>query len=152
MSSPNHHPDALVQQARQLHRPTTSGLVAFLTARLDEDEETAREATAQTSEYWQPYFKQVIAPGSRYETEAAEANSSEAASHIARHDPARILREITAKRAVLDRHQPGEHWDGTPICRWCSPGEARLSWPCNDVRDLAAIYSDHPDYRQEWKP
>ncbi|WP_434744798.1 DUF6221 family protein [Streptomyces sp. A-14] len=24
--------------------------------------------------------------------------------------------------------------------------------PCPDLRDLAAVYADHPDYQQEWRP
>ncbi|MER5889755.1 DUF6221 family protein [Streptomyces sp. NPDC001941] len=49
------------------------------------------------------------------------------AQHIALHDPARTLRDIEAKRRVLTRH-------------------AHDPWPCDDLRDLAAPYADHPDF------
>ena len=72
-------------------------LVAFLNARIDEDEESARSA--------------------------------------------RVLRDVAFKRALVarlavpDPHQPGE--------------------PCPEcltLRQLAAVYAGHPDYRQEWAP
>ncbi|GGK32137.1 hypothetical protein GCM10011583_74870 [Streptomyces camponoticapitis] len=49
------------------------------------------------------------------------------ALHVALHDPARVLREIEAKRRILARH-------------------ARDPWPCHDLRDLALPYADHPDF------
>lgn len=79
------------------------------------------------------------------------------AGHVIRHAPARILRQTTAMRRTLHRHQPhamgdcrvceAAHW-GTLVCNHCH-GRA---WPCPDVADLASIWSDHPDYQQEWAP
>ena len=65
---------------------------------------------------------------------------------IARHDPARVLREVAAGRRILARHvrQPGQHPD---FCRH----DLRVL-PCPDMRDLLARWDDHPDYRPEWKP
>jgi hypothetical protein len=48
--------------------------------------------------------------------------------HIARHDPARVLRQCAALRLAL------EFWRGL-----------------TRLRTIAAIWSDHPDYRPEWK-
>ncbi|WP_454320781.1 DUF6221 family protein [Streptomyces phaeoluteigriseus] len=42
------------------------------------------------------------------------------------HDPARVLREIEAKRRIPARH-------------------AHDPWPCHNLRDLASPYADHPD-------
>ena len=50
--------------------------------------------------------------------------------HIARHDPSRVLRECAAKRAIIEAAEHGY-----------------LSY----VAPLAAVYSDHPDYREEWR-
>lgn len=48
------------------------------------------------------------------------------ATHIARHDPARILREVQVKRALLE-------------------------WVPEDVQyPFASVYSDHPDFQKEW--
>jgi hypothetical protein len=53
--------------------------------------------------------------------------------HIVRHDPARVLRDVVAHRAILDRHGPGvSHPDE---CGRCND-----PWPCDDVRALASIY------------
>lgn len=64
--------------------------------------------------------------------------------HIIRHDPDRVLREVAAKRAILARYEATQ-----------PPGYAEQEaqgWLLLDViRDLAGIYSDHRDYRQEWQ-
>lgn len=99
---------------------------------------------------------------------------SSAAGHIVRHDPARALREVGAKRRTMARHQPVEQWVGhTHLppehpgarrligvdCSTCRTGTCwddydascgALPWPCPEVRDVAAPYSEHPDFRQEW--
>lgn len=104
-----------------------------------------------------------------------EIRSAEA-GHIARHDPARVLREVEAKRRTLARHPPEEIWigqEGYPPdhlwhrrmirmdCSTCRSGtcwddyDASCSapdWPCAEVRDVAAPYSDHPDYDPAWAP
>jgi hypothetical protein len=61
----------------------------------------------------------------------------------ARYDPARVLREVEAKRALLTGHE------GVHRCDW---GEHRGGdfTPCKQVVTLAAVYRDHPDYDPEW--
>jgi hypothetical protein len=63
----------------------------------------------------------------------------EQAAHIARHDPARVLRQCTAVRAViaelLRREATGD--DADPSVR-------------DLARELAAVYADHPDYDASW--
>ena len=72
--------------------------------------------------------------------------------------PPRMLREVEAKRKLLARHQP-RALDQWQVCSNCRPVDPEcpgdltsVLWPCPDLRDLAAVYSDHPDYQQEWKP
>lgn len=102
------------------------GLVDFLRARFDEDEAPARAADAGLGNV----LNQV-----EYSDSAAEADER----HIARHDPARVLREVEAKRRVVDRYSwLREHGD-TGDMAWVLPL-------------LAAAYADHPDYRPEWAP
>lgn len=71
--------------------------------------------------------------------------------------PARVLAECEAKRRIVaehrrvpcgnSRHQNGEH------CSVCSYDDIPREWhPCPTLRYLAAVYADHPDYRDEWKP
>lgn len=74
-------------------------------------------------------------------------------SHIARHDPARVLREVKAKRAIMSEHEL-EDYEGVPSCWLCAHV---FSWgkepdrpgPCATLRALAAVYADHPDYNLE---
>jgi len=95
-------------------------------------------------------------------TEIIEMDSA-AAGHIVRHDPARVLREVAAKRGELADHTL--HDDGES-CRRCvvwgvqlslDPGPApavaaRVPFPCPTLRRLALPYADHKDYQEGWKP
>jgi hypothetical protein len=69
--------------------------------------------------------------------------------HIARHDPARVLREVVVKRRVLERH-------GTEVCMCIKEygGDLVQAWyddePCPELRDLAAPYDGHPDFHPAW--
>lgn len=65
----------------------------------------------------------------------------------------RVLVEVEAKRRVLDRHAPhtmgqcteceAPHW-GVQVCNHC-----QRAWPCPDVLDVAAAYTDHRDFAPE---
>jgi hypothetical protein len=77
--------------------------------------------------------------------------------HIAAWDPARVLREIEAKRQLLDEHQDvndgscGTCVDG----QWGYPthgGSSPQLFPCRTLRLLALPYADRPGYREEWRP
>jgi hypothetical protein len=61
---------------------------------------------------------------------------------VDQYGPIRVLREVEAKRAILARHDD----QGFACCTWCHEDS-----PCPDLRDLAAIYGDHPDYDPAWK-
>ena len=113
-----------------------SDLVSFLTARLDEDEKIASVLAGDKWGWPQPQ------PGF--------------ADHVARHSPARVLREVEAKRAIVALHEPLPSSYGEPsVCPSCWPqpwiGTHPLA-PCPTMRNLAAVYSDHPDYDPEWSP
>lgn len=70
-------------------------LVAFFTARLDEEETTAKAAAGGPWTGSGPY---VGAAGAGI---IMQARHSEDAAHVARHDPARVLRDVEADRAIL---------------------------------------------------
>src|SRR5690606_37393394 len=90
----------------------------------------------------------------------------EAAAHFARHDPARVLREVKAKQAVMAEHRPhdhrGEHGDATfcDACQWDHgddspridnhPAECFGQNPCRTLAALASVYADLPDYDPDW--
>src|SRR5258708_32649943 len=83
-----------------------SDLAAFLTARLDEDEVAAKAAmnvygadwNAQTGSEYLP--ARVYGKGGR-DRPVADTSRAYPADHIGRHDPARGLGEVQAKRAIL---------------------------------------------------
>lgn len=150
-------------------------IVAFIEARLAEDERIARAATAAP---WLidegdevPAHSLTIKGGPDqiptvpgHETvvysEYIWDETRPDFAHIARWDPARVLREVAAKRGILTRYQnamrgldtlensdpqpPGPVISGRDLLR-TNVAALRIA-----VRLLAAAYADHPDYREEW--
>lgn len=124
----------------------------FIEARLAEDEAIARAASGQSAE-WRvyegcvrgaPFYEGDPAGGypaggettivaydgtPPFEVEAQQSR------HIARHDPARVLRQVAAHRVALS---------------WYLDDDDVVMGPT--IRAIAAIWSDHPDYRPEWAP
>lgn len=71
------------------------------------------------------------------------------ATHIARHDPARVLAECEAKRRIVEEHRLDQYGDRIA----CSPCGF---WPsadggCPTLRLLALPYASHPDYDEAWR-
>ena len=69
------------------------------------------------------------------------------------YDPVRVIREIEAKRQIIDH---AEQWAQTLNYTPDGWTEATatayrmaMEWT---LRQLALPYADHPDYRQEWRP
>lgn len=155
-------------------------LLQFLRARLDEDEEIARAAT------WDEHSGVWTArpPQARHERYTVvdylddgvvvvtpeNADTEGVGEHIARHDPARILREVTAKRGTIELHGlvyrnvtwlegGAETTAELPVCGHCVPRHSAYrdrddvpEGPCTTLRLLAYAYADHPDYRPRWDP
>lgn len=138
-------------------------LVRFLRDRLDEDERTARAATP--GPWWHNPGKQWLEGEAfeRYDLSKGEEfvgyggphpftgavastgpadhmQSMKDAAHIARHDPARVLAEVEAKRRILTAY---ENYDREA---------PELDVPDSVIRLLALPYAGHPDYRKEWRP
>ncbi|WP_044385912.1 DUF6221 family protein [Streptomyces cyaneogriseus] len=138
-------------------------LAQWLRAQLNEDERIARAAGSG----WYGYDP----------TEQIAFVPPEDTAHIATHSPARVLREIDAKRDLLDAH----NGDCSPACRrdhtfsgscalrWMGPVEEidGMPWVRNEdgrqvpappvttqwtLRLLALPYADRPGYREEWRP
>ncbi|MFI8865331.1 DUF6221 family protein [Streptomyces sp. NPDC053707] len=74
---------------------------------------------------------------------------SAAAGHIIRHDPARVLREVEAKRRLLDVVLP-DILSGDSAIEGEWMGESDMAGDL--ARTLALPYADHPDYRDDWRP
>lgn len=153
-----------------------SDLVEFLEARLAEDEAVAREAitpdrpgthwewesTADDDDPESPRWLRTVEefptksgvgdlPG--FPLYGCTADPSPAMNHIARQDPARILREVAAKRAVMIAADDATSYDMTVESDRGVGSRNMIEDPyVGDVilRALASAYSDHPDFNPDW--
>jgi hypothetical protein len=122
--------------------PDYEELVGFVRARLDEDYRIAKRTNDVHSAPWQP-----INWG-----EFCDEYSPDARQHQLRHDPARVLREVEAKKRVIDGCAETLAAEGS----W----DPLVDGGSGEPYDLAAFvlrmltlpYSDHQDYREEWAP
>ena len=128
----------------------TDPMIAFLRDRLDEDSALASAASpgpwhvnAESDEVLAA-DDVTVAEGFALSGQQLRATTE----HVARHDPARVLREVESKRGILRAH-----------AKWCQ-GECEAKYPGGgfdaahywSIKSLAAAYDDHPDYRDEWRP
>jgi len=61
--------------------------------------------------------------------------------HIARHDPASVLRRCAADRRRLERHYVIPDTWGNLTCGYDRDGDDETIWPCPDMVDLADSYA-----------
>jgi hypothetical protein len=121
-------------------------LIEFLRARLDEDEAVARAATG--SEWGaineqQPYVVFDVAAYRRnkmMKTVGAigAIERSEDRAFVAQHDPARVMREVEAKRRTVDEYA------NNPL--------GFDEWPLFPLFNMVREYADHPDFQSWWAP
>lgn len=143
-----------------------SDIVTFIRDRVGDDERIALAASEGpwkvNSTNYPEYISDAkgldVVSGGRWGGEASIFSDDADAFHIARHDPSRVLREVAAKRAIIKAEfanlfdmdgEWGDGCDSAKICRGECRDVANLD-DCQTFRALAAAYSDHPDYRQEW--
>ncbi|MEU9789094.1 DUF6221 family protein [Streptomyces sparsogenes] len=139
-------------------------LVAFLRARLDEDERIARAVRVPHDWHqgpgdddpewvgdemvlmWPPEFHTPYEQDKHWRGLTVEG--PELAAHIAAHDPARVLRDIDARRSIVEDLAEALRWgerkgpdyqDGMEACE-------------RTLKRLALPYADRPGYRAEWRP
>lgn len=116
-------------------------LVSWLSAQIAEDERVARAAMDPDGKATGWWWSDPASP-----TEA----------HIARWDPARVLAECAAKRAILGRHKPrridGRDGDGMErSARWCDCCDEEWGRSgCADVQSLAQPHATRSGFRPEW--
>ena len=160
----------------------TNDLVTWLRAQLDEDERVAGSATSGPWTNDDPLARDgVYSPaidGFVVDCEYVYMGpfTVHNATHIARHDPNRVLAEVEAKRRILDLHPHQRFaeppWLGEPRpalvedpryvgCSTCnnrtSPFDAthqevHPGWWCETVRLLALPYAANPGYDESWRP
>jgi hypothetical protein len=151
----------------------TADLVAFLRQRLQDDEDAARGAADSAGTNWigtmesgNPWRYSDGQGVYTWSEEGVESDRPQVAAvqwepvqdHIARHDPARVLADVQAKRAILKEHPSegpiDEHWSWSRLYPWCTTcsdaDDGPTYWPCRTVLLLASVYADHPDFDPAW--
>lgn len=147
-------------------------ITEFLLARIDEDEQIARSAAESIPPDYLSYRDSVGATWedadglvkggpdrNGYAVHLWDCEGSDtlcmapaASTHVARHDPARVLAECAAKREMIEHAADATEFD--QYIRHERPSVD--DWPdlfLGDfmLRTLASVYKDHPDYQQEWQ-
>ncbi|MCF6471138.1 hypothetical protein FAF44_22450 [Nonomuraea sp. MG754425] len=138
-------------------------LLAFVRSRLDEEEASATAATPgpwsydPSKEWYDGEDFVTMTNGQEFvgyggpsffagavciTGDAGHSQSMADAEHIARHDPARTLRDVRARRATLARCEE-EMSSGVPPLVGFARGTA---W------EMAQRWSDHKGFKQAWKP
>jgi hypothetical protein len=149
----------------------TVELREFIEARLAEDEALARACDPSAwrangswrrpAQYGAPAAQggYVLAAAGEWHVLAKSYDVTPNTYHMARHDPARVLRDVEAKRRLINRILRYEaSSDGEYGC--CHDAEAIGRGGCPEInpneiealRLLALPYVDHPDYNPSWSP
>lgn len=131
---------------------STDELITFIRAQLDEDERLAHAAGAEPgcSGWAEWYVDGMSARGNstaRRDTGVLIVRHSwpNELAHIVAHDPARVLREVEAKRRILDEYEVQR--------RRTYFADAEVTEYVGDtiLPLLAAPYADRPGYQDEWR-
>jgi hypothetical protein len=126
-------------------------LIQFWGARLDETESDAVHAYGGHNDvepHWHELWSGALALNAA-ESELIQTGDALLNRHIERHDPARVLADVAAKRKLLDAYAKAtanqlRHEDAGLHLAWTILGLA--------VRTLAEAHDQHPDYQEEWRP
>lgn len=153
-------------------------LTEFLLARIADDEAYALDAIgeyARHSASWGTPSTGVVDLGDPDVDGLIPFGDGPVAEHVAHWDPARVLAECEAKRAIIALHdewpvliesepeyEPGLH-DTSMTYRMTKAvdlatrreyvrrfGAEPMTTPM--LRAMASVYADHPDYAEEWRP
>jgi hypothetical protein len=153
----------------------TDDLAAFVRRRLDEDEQIARAACEYAEAEWrldEEYGETVLwwppeprvaeaerrhglpVTSDQWRGQTIESGGTRIAPHIARHDPARVLADVAAKRRILAECA---YWydkvNASATEKYPQPDlGARFEVAMPILLLLALPYRDHLDYRPEWAP
>lgn len=125
-------------------------MIGWLRAQVEEDQRTA-EATLQASPHWQNLDMDGELRDSANAGTVCIAPEHNTRAHIARHDPARVLREVAAKKAIIEAWELAHSIVDQPGC----PDDRRIGefdGLDEAVRHLAAVYADRPGYDESWRP
>lgn len=144
-------------------------IIEFIEKRIAEDESVAREAVepGRPGTHWEweapngddddPESPRWLRTAEEFPTTSGvgdlpgfplgydcKAAPSSAMAHIARHDPARVLRQCEALRAIVGDYTRYLAEERRRMNGWVTEKDSPIALA------LASIWSDHPDYQQEW--
>ncbi|MFF9215595.1 DUF6221 family protein [Streptomyces viridosporus] len=127
-------------------------LVEWLRTQLDEDERIARDAADELEGLelggeWRYDGRSVETARERTMVAVGSQDFMEPGigGYIAAHDPARVLREIDAKRELLRQYEHLKHD--------VMPDDLTGVWALEAaLRAFALVYAHRPGYREEWRP
>ncbi|MGW4670107.1 DUF6221 family protein [Streptomyces sp. NPDC004324] len=127
-------------------------LALWLGEQLDEDERIAQAASPGPWEQSGVGDLGWTVSGPWAEVPDSEQGRADA-DFIAKHDPARVLREVEAKRRIAELHKPydldARDRSGPMIgCTECVHDDT--IYPCTTLRLLATVYQDRPGYQEGW--
>lgn len=132
-----------------------TNLIEFLSVRLVEDEAAAQVAAKEHTGEWRVTVEGDIVPDEPRGNEYVACGPWDGgiddgtSEHIVRHDPARALREVEAKRRMLACLLP----DVQRLASAVENGHGEYERAPDDLLHLLALpYSDHPDYDEAWRP
>lgn len=130
-------------------------LVAWLGVQLDEDERIVQEALRYVDADWRRDAEGNIAVASGMTAAGPQSvaitadrwkrpmlDSPGVVAHVAEWDPARVLREISAKRRTLIRCEES----------MLSANPMLVHFAKQTVWEMALPYADRPGYRDDWRP
>jgi len=130
----------------------TAKITVFLEARIDEDEVAARSAARDkySGDHWEhpPESGDVQIVGGQSLMDYPDMDDSNA-EHIARHDPARVLAECAVRRRFIRDCRPFPPVPGMDVKTEYNQRGASTVYG-QALQLMAAAYSAHPDYEQEW--
>ena len=110
-------------------------LIAFLRARLAEDEATARAAFSGQCDPENGWgAERSVSGGWTITPHVGNIHEKVQARHVEAWNPARVIAEVAAKRAIIGLCEP-----------WGIPEDIMV------LRLLAQPYADHPDFAPAWR-
>jgi hypothetical protein len=131
-------------------------MITFVRLQLDEDEQKALAIDAKEWAEDSSWFKDMLDPLPSQRRERPgwlPMITVEDVRHIARHDPARVLREVQAKRKVIELYEYAvAAWlldRDKPNPPTVHLGEKAMAEAV--LQALALPYSGRPGYREEWR-
>lgn len=135
----------------------TLSIVDFLNARLKDDQDAAESAGADVWTFDDDDYWRIKDAEGHFVVYDEGAPGDDQAVHIARHDPARVLREVAAKRRIMARHCRYDGSEHSDYCAGCPSGD-ETGYPdtelkeCPELQDMAFVWNEHEDWNTEWCP